>query len=248
MNKGKRDNIFARERPTGEPFVFDEEVVDVFDDMLDRSVPLYRESLRRQSQLACRFYQPGTRIYDLGCSNGNFGMSLLQAMEGRPFSMAAVDSAQPMLESYRRRLASRGVGADIELIEGDIRCVPMKNASVVIINLTLQFLPPADRQALLGSVRKALVPGGVLLLSEKVVDVDPTLEQLQQDFYYRLKRENGYSELEISQKREALENVLVPETVEAHIDRLKRCGFSRQTIWLKWFNFVSILAQSGERP
>jgi len=115
----------------------------------------------------------------------------------------------------------------------------MQQASVVVINFTLQFIPPADRDALLQRIHAALIPGGALMFSEKIIHPDPRLSELQVDFYYRFKRENGYSELEISQKREALENVLVPETVAAHHERLRRCGFNDTDIWLKWFNFCS---------
>lgn len=241
----KKDCIFAAPRPAT-PFAFTAEVAGVFDDMLDRSVPLYRESLRRQAQLAARFYREGTRIYDLGCSNGNFGLALGAEMGARDFSMVAVDNSAPMLDLYRARLAATAVGERIVLEEGDARQVAMANASVVVINLTLQFLPLEDRDALLARVHKALVPGGVLLLTEKVVDGDAALAELEREFYYRLKGENGYSHMEISQKREALENVLIPETLEAHRERLARAGFAAVTVWLKWFNFAALLARKAD--
>ena len=241
----KKDCIFAAPRPAA-PFAFTAEVAGVFDDMLDRSVPLYRESLRRQAQLAARFYREGTRIYDLGCSNGNFGLALGAEMGARDFSMVAIDNSAPMLDLYRARLAATAVGERIVLEEGDARRVAMANASVVVINLTLQFLPLEDRDALLARVHEALVPGGVLLLTEKVVDRDTALAELEREFYYRLKGENGYSQMEISQKREALENVLIPETLEAHRARLERAGFAAVTVWLKWFNFAALLARKAD--
>ena len=241
----KKDCIFAAPRPAA-PFAFTAEVAGVFDDMLDRSVPLYRESLRRQAQLAARFYREGTRIYDLGCSNGNFGLALGAEMGARDFAMVAVDNSAPMLDLYRARLAATAVGERIVLEEGDARRVAMANASVVVINLTLQFLPLEDRDALLARVHEALVPGGVLLLTEKVVDRDTALAELEREFYYRLKGENGYSQMEISQKREALENVLIPETLEAHRARLERAGFAAVTVWLKWFNFAALLARKAD--
>lgn len=241
----RKDRIFAEPRPAA-PFAFTAEVAGVFDDMLDRSVPLYRESLRRQAQLAARFYREGTRIYDLGCSNGNFGLALGAEMGARDFAMVAVDNSAPMLDLYRARLAATAFGERIVLEEGDARRVAMANASVVVINLTLQFLPLEDRDALLARVHEALVPGGVLLLTEKVVDRDTALAELEREFYYRLKGENGYSQMEISQKREALENVLIPETLEAHRARLERAGFAAVTVWLKWFNFAALLARKAD--
>ncbi len=238
-----KDTIFSRPWDKVAPFEFNAQVAEVFDDMLGRSVPFYRESIVRQAQLAARFYQDGTRIYDLGCSNGNLGLTLCRQMGERDFSMVAVDNSQPMLDTYRQRLNDTAGGQRIILEHGDIRLVAMERASVVIVNLTLQFLPRADRDALVRRIYQALVPGGVLLLTEKVVHEDAVLTELEQEFYYRFKEENGYSRMEISQKREALENVLIPETLEAHGRRLRQAGFGAVEIWLKWFNFAALLAQ-----
>jgi tRNA (cmo5U34)-methyltransferase len=163
-------------------------------------------------------------------------------MGERAFELIAVDSSAPMLETFAQRLSDIASSERVKLVEEDIRRVPLKNASVVIVNLTLQFLPPADREVLIRTIYHALVPGGVLLLTEKVLHEQTTLNDLQQEFYYRFKAENGYSQMEISQKREALENVLVPETLETHKQRLRDSGFAAIDIWLKWFNFASLLA------
>ena len=237
-----RDKIYADPQEMIPPFEFNRQVVEVFDDMLGRSVPLYGESILRQAQIAASKYLPGTRIYDLGCSNGNLGIAFCREMKDQDFEMIAVDSSAPMLETFAQRLSTIENKDRIRLEENDIRQVPLENASVVIINLTLQFLPVADRDRLICNIHQALVPGGVLLLTEKVVHENTDLNGLQQNFYYRFKAENGYSQMEISQKREALENVLVPETVETHHQRLQQGGFTAIDTWLKWFNFVSILA------
>lgn len=239
-----RDDIYSSSQEPA-PFEFNERVAAVFDDMISRSVPGYRELVLRTAQLAAHFYRPDSRLYDLGCSNGNFGLAFGEELGGQAFRMVAVDSSQPMLDLYRERLADRSWGECIELVCGDICEQALEDASVVVITLTLQFLPLAARDALLERVWRALRPGGVLLLAEKVVHADPVLDALQQDFYYRYKRERGYSELEISQKREALENVLLPETVEAHQQRLHRAGFERLDLWFKWFNFAGLLACKG---
>lgn len=236
------DKIYADPRETIPPFEFNRQVVEVFDDMLGRSVPLYRESILRQAQIAAQNYRTGTRIYDLGCSNGNLGMALCHEMGEKNFEMVAVDSSAPMLETFAQRLSAIKCENQIRLEENDIRQVSLENASVVIINLTLQFLPVTDRDELIRKIYQALVPGGILLLTEKVVHEDKTLNGLEQDFYYRFKAENGYSQMEISQKREALENVLVPETLETHRQRLQQGGFAAIDVWLKWFNFASLLA------
>ena len=140
-------------------------------------------------------------------------MALCARMPAGAFEMVAVDSSQPMLDIFKKRLDAAGRSDDITVMCNDIRQVNVERAGAVVVNFTLQFIPPADRDALLKGIYDALVPGGMLLFSEKTMHPNPGLSALQVDFYYRFKRENGYSELEISQKREALENILVPETV-----------------------------------
>ncbi|MDW7643476.1 MAG: carboxy-S-adenosyl-L-methionine synthase CmoA [Desulfuromonadales bacterium] len=242
----KQDKVFAEKKDQVEPFSFNEQVVRVFDDMIGRSVPLYRENIRRQAQLAARYYQPGSRIYDLGCSNGNLGLCLCQELAAVPFDMIAVDNSAPMLDAYQSRLQDHARQEDVQLLLGDVREIPLANASVIIVNLTLQFLPLTDRTALIGRIYEALRPGGILLLTEKVVHADAAFDAMQQEFYYRFKKENGYSQLEISQKREALENVLIPETLEDHVQRLRAAGFIRMDVWLKWFNFASLIGQKED--
>lgn len=234
-----RDRIYRTPQDPVPPFEFNAAVATVFDDMIHRSVPMYAEIIRRQAQMVERLYRPGTRIYDLGCSTGNLAMALFDRMPAGRFTLVAVDSSRPMLDEFAKRLTASGRAGDVEQVCGDIRGVEMRPASVVVVNFTLQFIPPADRDALVQRIHAALVPGGALLFSEKTLHPNPDVSRLQVDFYYRFKRENGYSELEISQKREALENVLVPETADAHHARLRRCGFAGIDIWLKWFNFCA---------
>lgn len=224
-------------------FEFNETVASVFDDMINRSVPRYREIIRCQSALTEKFYVDGTTIYDLGCSNGNFALSLIQRMNARPFRMVAVDSSAPMIDLFRKRIAGFDPHSGITPLLSDIREVDMKNASVVVANLTLQFIPEADRDAIVKKIYDSLVPGGIFLLTEKTVNNDSSMAGLQQEFYYRFKEENGYSLIEINRKREALENVLVPETVEAHAERLRSAGFAATEIFLKWFHFASFICR-----
>jgi len=238
-----KDSLFSKPQKPVPPFEFNESVVQVFDDMINRSVPCYRELVLRQAQLTAHYYQPQTRIYDLGCSTGNLSLAVCAVMgNDLPFQLIGVDNSEPMLTVCRERMQSAPAVAQISLQCADICKVELSNASVVILNLTLQFIPPAERQALLNRIFKALVPGGILLLTEKTVHAHAGLSDLQQDFYYRFKAENGYSQMEISQKREALENVLVPDTVETHLERLDEAGFKAVDTWLKWFNFASFIA------
>lgn len=238
-----KDKIYADPVEVLAPFEFNEQVANVFDDMLVRSVPLYWECLRRQAQLIGRYYQAGSRIYDLGCSHGNLGMMVLDELGVGLREMVAVDISLPMLERYRQRLATHPHRDRVVLIAEDIRALSLVEASGVVVNLTLQFLPLRDRDRLLAKIYNALKPGGILLLTEKTVQADGEIAALEQEFYYRFKAENGYSELEISQKREALETVLLPESLDQHLHRLRQVGFAQPLVWLKWFNFASILCR-----
>ncbi len=237
----REDSIYSHAQSSVAPFEFNDKVVQVFDDMITRSVPLYRESLCRQAQLAAHFYQQNSVLYDLGCSNGNFGLQFIEQMRSQSFKMVGIDTSQPMLDQYERRLKKLNHSDDIVLCHQSIEEYPFRATSVVVINLTLQFLSLEVRTQLLQRVYDALLPGGILLLTEKVVHQDHQLSQLQQDWYYRFKKENGYSQLEISQKRDALENVLIPETIEQHETRLRQLGFQQIDVWLKWFNFASLV-------
>lgn len=243
-----KDTLFNSETAAPFPFSFTADVAAVFEDMLRRSVPLYGEALDLQVLMAGRFYRPGTRLYDLGCSHGNFGIAFLEASEDKDFEMVCVDNSRPMLEVFEKRLAARKKKNRIALLCEDIAKVPLEKASVMLMNLTLQFLPPEGRDLILSRIHEALIPGGVFLLTEKVVHKNPAVKDLQQEFYYDFKAKNGYSALEISKKREALENVLIPETVEAHMERFRRAGFRKVEIFLKWFHFTSFLALKEENP
>ena len=238
----KKDTVFAQKKALITPFQFNKDVAEVFDDMLTRSVPLYWEAIKQQARMTRRFYQENTRIYDLGCSHGNQGMGILDSFGSRPFTMTAVDSSRPMIEKYSKRLSPLVDGQCIDLVCQPMEGVPFENASVVVINLTLQFLNPEKRVGLIDSIFQGLCPGGVLLITEKTIHPDVGFNDLEQDFYCQFKRENGYSDLEISQKRDALEKVLIPESVNTHEKRLISAGFSQVDVWMKWFNFTSMLA------
>lgn len=241
-DKMVKDKVFAGKKLKIEPFEFNKEVARVFDDMLKRSVPLYTESIKRQSQLTERYYQEGTRIYDLGCSHGNLGVLILNQLKDKPFSMTAVDSSIPMIEKYSKRLKKYDYASKVDLVCGFLENIEIKNASVVLINLTLQFIAREKRDELIKKIYQGMNPGGILLLTEKIIQKESELDDLQTRFYKAFKLENGYSELEISQKRDALEKVLVPDSIETHQKRIITAGFSKFDIWLKWFNFASMIA------
>jgi tRNA (cmo5U34)-methyltransferase len=237
-----RDEIYQAPQHPVAPFEFDDQVARVFDDMINRSIPFYREIIHRQAQLIARHYQDGTVIFDLGCSNGNLSLEICRLLGDVPFRVTAVDNSAPMLKVFSERLAATSCGDRVTLKCEDIGRTEIENASVVVLNFTLQFLPPGQRSDLIVNIRKGMTKGGILLFSEKITHAHPAMAGLQQEFYYTFKRENGYSDLEISQKREALEKVLIPETMEQHLERLQQAGFSAIDLWHKWFNFAAWIA------
>lgn len=237
-----KDTLFKKARSSIKPFEFDAAVAQVFDDMIRRSVPHYEETIMRQAELIERHYQTDTLVYDLGCSTGNLGIAICHRMTPVPIPIQAIDSSAPMLAVYAKRLADLPNGECVRLCKQDIRRTQIHNASVVVLNYTLQFVPVSERDALITKIHAGLKSGGILLLSEKTTHPDPAMARMQIEFYYDFKRKNGYSELEISQKREALERVLVPETIEHHLARLQRNGFGSVEVWHKWFNFASMVA------
>lgn len=240
----KKDNIFNTEGNVP-PFEFNETVASVFDDMITRSVPFYKEIILQQSRLTAKYYQSGTIIYDLGCSNGNFTAALISEMGGREFRLTAVDNSAPMLKFFENRISGFIGHEMVTPVLSDIMDIRFDKSSVVIANLTLQFIPVEQRGTLIKRIYDSLTPGGIFLITEKTVNSDRDLADLQQEFYYRLKEENGYSKIEITKKREALENVLIPETVETHMERMKSAGFTAIETWFKWFHFTAFICRKG---
>jgi tRNA (cmo5U34)-methyltransferase len=229
-----------------EPFRFDDKVARVFPDMLRRSIPGYAASIEAIGSLAARYVRAGSNCYDLGCSLGAATVAMRQGIREAGCRIVAVDTSPAMIERCRaivdRDAQPEDLMTDVDLVLGDIRDIEIANASMVVLNYTLQFVELADRDVLLRRICSGMNRGGILLLSEKVVDENPAMESLLVDLHHEHKRRNNYSALEISRKRAALENVLIPETVSAHRARLKQAGFAHSAVWLRYFNFVSIIA------
>lgn len=239
-----RDEIYAGGATPSGPFEFNDAVARVFPDMLRRSIPGYAETIGAIGALAARAVRRGTCAFDLGCSLGAAALAMQQSIEAPGCRIVAIDNAPAMLEKCRAVVAAEAApgGPGIEVLEGDVRSAAIEDASMVVMNYTLQFLPLAERAGMLQRIAAGLLPGGVFVLSEKVVDPDPAIEARLVELHHDFKRRNAYSELEISRKRAALENVLLPETVETHRERLAAAGFRHSGVWLRYFNFVSILA------
>ncbi len=240
------DKVFSGETWQGEPFRFDAAVAEVFPDMLRRSIPGYSASLEAIGSLAARFVTSDSRVYDLGCSLGAATLAMRQGIEADRVNMVAVDNSDAMIARCReviaRHSAAKPDAAPVDIRHEDIRDTSIENASMVVLNYTLQFLELDERGPLIYRIANGLKPGGLLVLGEKVVDEDPRMEGLLVDLYYEHKRRNDYSALEIARKRTALENVLIPETVAQHRERLAAAGFENIAVWFRYFNFVSIVA------
>ena len=237
-----RDTIFAAPLHRVADFEFDEDVVRVFPDMIARSVPGYTSILALIEQLAARCVQPETHVWDLGCSLGA-ATRLIRRRCPPTAILHAVDNSDAMIR--RLEVLARDEwepGCQLEIHHADIRDIRIHSASFVVLNLTLQFVPPADRDRLIAKIAAGMLPGGTLLLAEKLCFTDPAAQQLLTDLHHDFKRAHGYSDLEIAQKRSAIENRLIPETLETHINRLRNSGFKTVVPWFQCFNFASIIA------
>ncbi len=237
-----KDDLFAK-RVAPSDFAFDEKVANVFDDMILRSVPGYKTIVEMIGVFAERYHQPGSKIYDLGCSLGGATFEVNKQLQGKDFSLVAVDKSRAMIERLTQRKIKLGAYTDaINIRCEDISETRVENASVVILNFTLQFLPIAFRKELITRIYDGLLPGGVLVMSEKIVFRDENLNHLFIDMYHKYKESNGYSKLEISQKRIALEDVLIPESIDTHRNRVATSGFKSFNVWFQCLNFASMLS------
>jgi tRNA (cmo5U34)-methyltransferase len=235
------DALYADPQPLVTDFTFDANTSAVFDDMLHRSVPFYDEIQRMLAELVGDFAADGSNVYDLGCSTGAT-LANLRAIE-RDITLIGIDSSDAMLVRAEEALRRAGGGARYELRHHDLhQGLLIENASVVIMSLTLQFVRPLYRERLLRTVHDGLNPQGCLLLIEKVLEEETLVNRLFVKHYYDFKRRNGYAEIEIAQKREALENVLIPYRLEENRELLKAVGFRNPEIFFKWYNFCGILA------
>ncbi len=238
----KKDNVFNGPVSEIVDFKFDEKVANVFEDMLRRSVPGYAASITAIGLLSKKFFREGTYCYDLGSSLGAAALAMSESLSGRRGKIFAVDNSYAMIARSRDFIGRKKIGMPIELICADINDIEIKNASVVTLNYTLQFIRPEKREKLLKKIYEGLTPGGVLIVSEKIKHKDKREQELMTELYHDFKEFNGYSRMEISRKREALENVLIPETIEEHKARIKKAGFLNFYQWYKYFTFVSYFA------
>ena len=237
----QQDRIYATAHQQVTRFSFDDTVVRVFPDMIRRSVPGYPTIIDMIGVLA-GYAQPDTCLYDLGCSLGaaTTAMATLNADQGN--RLIAVDNSAAMIRQASTLIAETGQSERVSLLEGDVASMDFEPCSMAVLNFTLQFIAPDKRDALIQRLADATLPGGILVLSEKIRFADDAENALQTELHHAFKRNNGYSDLEISQKRTALENVLIPETLADHEARLRQAGYREIHVWFRCFNFISLLA------
>jgi tRNA (cmo5U34)-methyltransferase len=227
------------------PFEFTSEVARVFDDMAGRSIPWYRQVQEMSASLSASFFQEGSTLYDLGCSTATGTILAAEALAAAGFSrprLVGVDNSAAMCEKAEEKLAKFfGDGGPVSIRNEDLLETEIRDASVVIMNYTLQFIPPMKREPLLGKIYDNLRHNGILIVSDKTTQSHTDLSRIFVDKYYDFKRANGYSELEISQKREALENVLIPYSVREEESLFLNTGFASVDRFFSWYNFSSFL-------
>ena len=238
----KRDALYSEPLSDVPNFEFDHAVVDVFPDMIKRSVPGYGTILNILGQIVERYAQTDTACYDLGCSLGAGILSMRHRIVAPGVEIIGIDSSEAMIERCRKVVDADSADVPVKLVQGDICDTPFESMSVCVLNFTLQFVPVEQRQSLLTKIAESMVPGGIVLLSEKLAFSDTEHQQLMIDLHHNFKRSNGYTDLEISQKREAIDNILIPESFEAHHERLLSSGFRSADLWFQCFNFSSIIA------
>jgi len=240
----KKDTLFAHPLERANDFIFDKNVVDVFPDMIKRSVPGYSTIIHMTGQLAQRYAQNNSCCYDFGCSLGASTLAMRHRVNNANIEIIGIDNSQDMLDCCKQVIDADSSDVPVRLKYGDLSDSNLKieNASVCVLNFTLQFVPLEKRKTLLKKIYDNMLPGGILVISEKIHFDDDELSSLMSDLHHYFKKTNGYSDLEISQKRNAIENVLLPETLEQHRQRLEKIGFKKIEQWFQCFNFCSFVA------
>lgn len=242
MKNHDTDLIYSQPRTQVKDFSFDKQVVEVFPDMISRSIPGYSTIIETIGQLSARYVQNSTHVYDLGCSLGASTLAMRRSITAQNCHIVGIDYSEAMVERCQLHVNAFKGSTPVSIEQGDISNYPFKPASMMVLNFTLQFIEREKRQAVLNNIAQNIVDGGILVISEKITHDDEVCRDTIIDLHHDFKRANGYSELEISQKRTALENVMKIDSLETQINRLKTAGFKHVTPWFQCFNFISIMA------
>ena len=240
--KFSKDELYALPMEELVDFSFDERTVSVFPDMINRSVPGYGLMQSLTGLVACQYVTKSSKVYDLGCSLGASSLSVINSVNHDDYELILVDQSESMIDHCQRLLAQTHSNINFNIEQEDIRNIEIDNTSLVMLNLVLQFLPVEDRQLIINKIYAGLNKGGALLLSEKTKANENSEKKISDNLYIDFKKRSGYSELEISQKRHALENVMHIESIDLHSERLISAGFSTVMPIMQALNFVTLLA------
>jgi len=236
------DRIFNVPVRRSADFTFDKKTATVFDDMVSRSVPFYDEIQRMTTELAADFAVPGTNLYDLGCATGTTLIALEPVID-TGVRFIGMDNSDEMLAKASQKMSQSATVRERNLVHADLNeSLEITNASVVVVTLTLQFVRPLHRERVVKSIADGLNPQGAMIVVEKLTEGDTLFNRLFIKYYYDMKRRHGYSELEIANKREALENVLIPYRLEENERLFRKCGFTKVQTWFRWYNFCGMIA------
>ncbi|MCF6271032.1 MAG: carboxy-S-adenosyl-L-methionine synthase CmoA [Melioribacteraceae bacterium] len=238
-----KDKIFEDPLYNIVDFDFDDKVANVFEDMLKRSIPGYSAIISTVGMLTKIYSKPNSNYYDLGSSLGASALAMRRNIIHPNCKVIAIDNSEAMVKRSRDIIEMDNSPTPIDIYCDDIRNYKIENAAVVVLNYTLQFISPINREKIIQNIFNGMNDGGILILSEKIIFEDPKINQRQIERYHNYKKLNGYSDIEISKKKDALENVLVPDTIETHKNRLYNAGFKSADVWHQTFNFISIVAE-----
>ncbi len=238
----KSDRIYRHYQQNTQEFQFDKTVADVFSDMIKRSVPGYENIVDMIGVFTQGHAQSGSFCYDLGCSLGASTLAIINNLGDKNCNVIGVDNSPAMVEKCQSNLGKIKTDVEYQILCEDVSELSLKQSSVIVLNFTLQFIPLEKRDELLSNIYKALLPGGILILSEKLHFSDEFKNHLFTDIHHAFKKTQGYTDLEIAQKRNALENVLIPESKDTHMQRLKNAGFEHYDLWFQCLNFSSFFA------
>ena len=236
-----KDKIYFKALKTVPKFKFDHQISNIFDDMINRSVPGYQSILKIIEYLSYRYVNENENIYDLGCSLGASSLALLNGANNRNCNFFAIDSSLDMIKKSKINISSKYPEEIINFIHDDIRNIKFSNTSFVSLNFTLQFLPINERFDLIKSIKENMNKGGILVLSEKINFNDSLINKQKIDTHEKFKSKNNYTNLEIKQKKIALEGVLFPEKIEEHVSRLNKIGFKKIYHVLQSINFMTMV-------
>lgn len=238
----KKDTLYRSLDEPIKPFEFNQRVAEVFPDMIERSVPGYPLTISMLSSIANKYAQAGSNIYDLGCSLGAASLSIQQGLSNKQCNIIAVDNSAAMIDACKKHISQAEQKNKIAFRLADVLDIKIEQASLVVMNFTLQFIPVERRQTMINKIYQGLLPGSIFILSEKIVFDDKAENDAMGELHHQMKALNGYEQMEIANKRDALDKVLMPEAIDAHQERFKKAGFSTSFIWLKCLNFISFIA------